>query len=320
MNNYHYRNETIRILEGREEALVADKEVLQGRLDDLIERLKEARDSKSNLEEGFRQEVRAQTRLSELYQKQTEDAEEKAAKLTEAVTELQSLLKEASDRYGALEDNFEKEKAEHKDELKRRNNAIRALRKELTDANELIQNLKQKGLTEEGIEALSPAAAAASKLIKSGMTLTQVYSQLVTCQEELLSAEDEKRRLNSYLEQILCDIEQRAPALKKQRDEYERAVATVNQLTKQIEVLQEANADDAEAAMTFKRKLEVSQRDNERLVKQGHDLGQQVAVLLREVEAARFGRTAARLDESGDQPMDADSVITDRYYTIVGYL
>lgn len=312
MNNYHYRNETIRILEGREEALVADKEVLQGRLDDLIERLKEARDSKSNLEEGFRQEVRAQTRLSELYQKQTEDAEEKAAKLTEAVTELQSLLKEASDRYGALEDNFEKEKAEHKDELKRRNNAIRALRKELTDANELIQNLKQKGLTEEGIEALSPAAAAASKLIKSGMTLTQVYSQLVTCQEELLSAEDEKRRLNSYLEQILCDIEQRAPALKKQRDEYERAVATVNQLTKQIEVLQEANADDAEAAMTFKRKLEVSQRDNERLVKQGHDLGQQVAVLLREVEAARFGRTAARLDESGDQPMDADSVITDR--------
>lgn len=63
-----HRNETIRILEGREEALVSDKEVLQGRLDDLIERLKEARDSKSNLEEGFRQEVRAQTRLSELYQ------------------------------------------------------------------------------------------------------------------------------------------------------------------------------------------------------------------------------------------------------------
>jgi hypothetical protein len=49
------------------------------------------------------------------------------------------------------------------------------------------------------------------------MSLTQVYSQLVSCQEELLTAEDEKRRLNTYLEQILCDIEQRAPALKRQR-------------------------------------------------------------------------------------------------------
>jgi nucleoprotein TPR len=64
---------------------------------------------------------------------------------------------------------------------------------------------------------LSPAAAAASKLLKTGMSLTQVYSQLVSCQEELLTAEDEKRRLNTYLEQILCDIEQRAPALKRQR-------------------------------------------------------------------------------------------------------
>lgn len=77
-----HRNETIRILEGREEALIGDKEVLQSRLDDLIERLKEARDSKSNLEEGFRQEVRAQTRLAELYQsKLIIDLDHKKSKL-----------------------------------------------------------------------------------------------------------------------------------------------------------------------------------------------------------------------------------------------
>ena len=51
----------------------------------MIERLKEARDAKSNLEEGFRQEVRAQTRLAELYQKQASDAEEKSQKLTAAI-------------------------------------------------------------------------------------------------------------------------------------------------------------------------------------------------------------------------------------------
>ena len=134
------------------------------------------------LEEGFRQEVRAQTNLAELYKKQAEDADEKSEKLSDTIIKLQGLLKQAGERYGALEDHYEKEKVDHKDELKRRNDAIRALRKELTDANGLIDTLKQRGLTEEGIQALSPAAAAASKLIKSGMSLTQVYSQLVACQ------------------------------------------------------------------------------------------------------------------------------------------
>ena len=83
--------------------------------------------------------------MAELYKKQAEDAEEKSIKLSEAITELQGLLKQAGDRYGSLEDHFEKEKVEHKDELKRRNDAIRALRKELTDANELIGTLKHEG-------------------------------------------------------------------------------------------------------------------------------------------------------------------------------
>lgn len=84
-----HKNESIRILEGRQEALMADKDVLQGRIDDLIERLKEARDSKSSCEEGFRQEVRAKQRLADLYQKQAEDEVEKSEKLVQAVDDLQ---------------------------------------------------------------------------------------------------------------------------------------------------------------------------------------------------------------------------------------
>jgi predicted RNase H-like nuclease (RuvC/YqgF family) len=69
---------------------------------------------------------------------------------TGAITDLQRLLREAGDRYGALEDHFEKEKVEHKEEVKRRNEAIRVLRKELTDANQLIEDLKHKCMTDEG--------------------------------------------------------------------------------------------------------------------------------------------------------------------------
>ena len=59
-------------------------------------------------------------------------------------------------------------------------------------------------------------------------------------------------------------------------DEYERAVATVNQLTQQIEDLKEATRDDSETVDTLKRKLETSLRDNDRMSKQNRDVGTSV--------------------------------------------
>ena len=84
-------------------------------------------------------------------QKQLKNEEEKSIKLSETITELQGLLKQAIDRYGSLEDHFEKEKVEHKDELKRRNDAIRALRKELMDVRDLVKGVL---LVREGLQKL----------------------------------------------------------------------------------------------------------------------------------------------------------------------
>ena len=74
-----------------------------------------------------------------------DESEQKSVDLEKAVAELQGLVKKSEERYGLLEDNIEKEKVEHKEELKRRNEAIRALKKELEDANELVKTLRSKG-------------------------------------------------------------------------------------------------------------------------------------------------------------------------------
>lgn len=50
---------------------------------------------------------------------------------------------------------------------------------------------------------LSPCAASASRLIKSGMTLTQIYSQYATVSEELLLEKEENRKLKLYVTTIL---------------------------------------------------------------------------------------------------------------------
>jgi len=62
---------------------------------------------------------------------------------------------------------------------------------------------KSAGASIETVEAMFPSAAATSKLLKSGMTLTQIYNEYVTATDALQLEKDENKRLNLYLDQIL---------------------------------------------------------------------------------------------------------------------
>lgn len=58
-------------------------------------------------------------------------------------------------------------------------------------------------LTDDEINALSPSAAAASKLIKSRFSLTQIYKDHCTTLEELEVVKAENVRVKKYLEDIV---------------------------------------------------------------------------------------------------------------------
>merc|ERR1712126_313906 len=105
-------------------------------------RLKDARDANTHQEEGYNAEIKAQTDLANCYKNKASDAEEKCVELTEAVESLQKLLKESSEKYGNVENNLDTEKKAKEEEINRRNEAIRVLRKELDDANDLIKTSK----------------------------------------------------------------------------------------------------------------------------------------------------------------------------------
>ncbi len=116
--------------------------------------------------------------------------------------------------------------------------SIFKLEQELKNANELLSIAKRKGatvLSESDIEELSPAAAVASRLLKSGMTLTQIYSEYVNLTEQLQAEKSENGRLKEYISEIIGEIEEKAPLLKRQKHEYEEALNTINNLTNQLE-------------------------------------------------------------------------------------
>lgn len=59
------------------------------------------------------------------------------------------------------------------------------------------------GVSEERVEAMFPTAAVTSKMLKSGMTLTQIYNEYVQATDSLQLEKEENKRLNTYLDQIL---------------------------------------------------------------------------------------------------------------------
>ena len=63
--------------------------------------------------------------------------------------------------------------------------------------------------------ALSPAAAKASALLKSGLSLTQIYSEYVEVSEELVREKEETSRLGNLLEHINQELEEKTPALQQ---------------------------------------------------------------------------------------------------------
>ena len=275
-----FQTEEARSAAKSKELLLEESKQFQARAEDLADKLLEARETERQLEEKFRAELSAQTRLASLYKSHSVEHNTKVDEMQAVVTDLQGMLKEANKKYSSLEEELGGINNKHKAELSAQSETVAALKKELENANKLIKTFKEKGLSEDSIESLSPSAAHASRLLKSGLTVTGIYSQMVGLGEDLQKEKAETARLNLYIQQILEEVESRAPQLRKQREDYERLAASVGGLTENLESAREQVELRRSEAEEAKRRLHVVEREKSRLEQQAADLGKQVSNLL----------------------------------------
>ncbi|NWV77931.1 TPR protein, partial [Dasyornis broadbenti] len=283
------KKEEVSRMEEQVNSLKQSNENLQKHVEELLNKLKEAKEQQASMEERFHNELNAHIKLSNLYKSAADDSEAKSNELTGAVEELHKLLKEAGEANKAAQEHLaevEESKAVMEKELREK---ISKLEKELENANDLLSATKRKGaiLSEEELAAMSPTAAAVAKVVKPGMKLTELYNAYVETQDQLHMEKLENKRINKYLDEIVQEVEAKAPILKRQREEFERsqkAVASLSakleQAMKEIHRLQDS-ADQANKHASF------FERESQRLEVRVKDLSQQICVLLMELEEAR---------------------------------
>uniref|UniRef100_A0A8C2I966 Nucleoprotein TPR n=1 Tax=Cyprinus carpio TaxID=7962 RepID=A0A8C2I966_CYPCA len=284
--NLNNKEDEITCLQDQVTSLKASNENLQRQAEEMITKMREVRQCRSSLKLSAECFVDSKGAAA--------DAEAKSEELSRAVDELHKLLKEAGEAHKALEVKMaELESCKDKEfaELKEK---ISSQEKELDHANELLSDTKHR---EAQVTTMSPTAAAVAKIIKPGMKLTELYAAYVETQEQLQREKLETKRLHKYLDDIVQEMEAKAPILKRQREEYERMQKSVSSLSAKLEqAVVEVHRLQKEADEGNKR-ASVSERDNQRFEVQLADMAQQVRVLLIELEEARGNYVMREEDE-----------------------
>ncbi|KRT85709.1 hypothetical protein AMK59_2854, partial [Oryctes borbonicus] len=265
-------------------------------------------------QEAFQHEMDAQKKLANLYKDMSQEKTELSEKLTQGYQEVKDKLDEAIEKYGELETKHRETCLAHEEILSKKNECITMLKKELDVAQDLIENIKNESFQKE-VEGLSPSAAITSKFIKSGMTMTQIYSEYTSAIEQLASSKEEVGRLQVYINSIMQEIEEKSPYLAKQREDYERALDTIAELTKQNDDLINDMHTLRDTASEAKRSEGIVTRENSRIKKELQDLGRQVCHLLREVEQSRAGSSSTSTDQDLSDSTSSADIITKRLVT-----
>lgn len=295
----------------------SSNENLQKQVEDLMNKLKEAKEQQSSLEDKFHSELKANVKLCNLYKSAADDSEAKGAELSRAVEELHKLLKESGDANKTIQDQLsEMEAAKHQSEKDLREQ-IGKLERELENANDLLCSTKRKGvlLSEEELTAMSPTAAAVAKVVRPGMKLTELYNAYMEAQDQLLIERQENKRITKYLDEIVKEVESKAPILKRQREDYERMQKTVASLSAKLEqAMKEIQRMQNETDKANKL-ASVAERENQRLELQVKDLSQQIRVLLMELEESRGNHVQREEDVSSANISSSSEVITQHLVT-----
>ncbi|NXQ91335.1 TPR protein, partial [Nyctibius grandis] len=272
--NLENKKEEVSRMEEQVNSLKQSNENLQKHVEELLNKLKEAKEQQASMEERFHNELNAHIKLSNLY---------KVSLLTFKLLVCLILANKATQEHLA---EVEESKAVMEKELREK---ISKLEKELENANDLLSATKRKGaiLSEEELAAMSPTAAAVAKVVKPGMKLTELYNAYVETQDQLLLEKLENKRINKYLDEIVQEVEAKAPILKRQREEFERSQKAVASLSAKLEQAMKEIQRLLEDTDKANKHASVLARENQRLEIQVKDLSQQIRVLLMELEEAR---------------------------------
>lgn len=306
--------QSLTTLQSKSQALQASFDENARRLSQSISEKQELLTRLASQEESFRKEFETKDRLTGLLEKRAEDSNRRVQQVEGAWEEV---LQECREREEEL-----------KAELERSEQKIQQLGMEKQDLQTALDRLAQSvgidadssidqvsapatpssksflssfGLSRNAGLAMSPTAAMAASLQRSGKSFTEVYTALAKAEEALRREKLESSRLASVLDSVMAELHERAPALQAQREETERLAAALEELSSDFARACESRDIAERGQKQTVSESEALKRENSLLNQQLVDLGRQVRNLAREIIVRDDPSAASRLDDDDSE-------------------
>jgi nucleoprotein TPR len=271
------------------------------KVDHYMTKLREAEAALVEKQSSFTAEIEGLKRLSELYKRYFEDATAKITELEQHdsvmrethTNVLNALREKCAQQLSEVETTAEKERAEHSTRVKDLEDQLRAAQSQVSarSAVPLVENAN----------SASPATSAMAIENFDGIGITEMYDRVVQTEKELFAERSKRREVELYMQQILKDIESKAPIIASQRRDYHRVVESHTALTRRLDQVVIENAELKQTVKTFTQRVTQAEETALVVVEHNADLGRQVQHLLKRSLGVEGG-SAARIEMDTDTP------------------
>ncbi|KAI1306753.1 hypothetical protein EDD11_004679 [Mortierella claussenii] len=271
----------------------------QDKLEETLEKNKELQDQNVVQEEQFRVEMETQRRLGELWERAAIDTKDRIADLELTLEDMQKTLSIKDAEYQETISEITEEKLQLQIKLEQSTTQVTQLKQEQKRADELlnkaglIDTSGTSGFDIGRMGVLSPTAAAAARLQKTGMSLTQVYTRYMELQAEHAQLKTENARLQESMDSIVQELSDGAPLIREQQLEYQRLEQHAKELSAQLEASSTEKEQIAFGAREALAQLDGVVKERDMLHKENQDLDRQVQNLLWRLKAPNAPQSLA---------------------------
>lgn len=289
---------------------------MEGRLTEALTKVATLTSELADSEASFRAEIASYSRLTEVLESREE--------------ETQRRLEEVEREWTAAKEDMDRVRSTHEEALAKERHRGDVLEERVREMRDFADRLAAQGtpggaltIGEDdvfGSVAGSPlprspsASALALKLQKTGgKSYTEIYSSYIQMQEALNLERAESKRLSECLNEILAEIQDRAPLLREQRAEYERTLVENSELATALSKALEEKDDHIRSVDTLRMQLEEKTREVTIYTQQLEDTSRQVRVLARRVAVLEDPTIVDRSEEQTPGNTNGDLETADDY-------
>jgi nucleoprotein TPR len=300
-------------LESARTALEVQVRVLEKRVQELQDKVQEGEHAGLLAQQQFKNEMLSQKKLSALYQGQAEQLGTVNAELEALLHEMERNAHKMAADHASLQQEREEDQLAHQERMEAKDAEIARLAGQL----DLINAQVEQSGAEMALGILSPSAAAASKLMRSGKSYTEMYSEYTHLQASLMQEKRETAHLSASLNELYAELHERGPAVQQLQAERDSSMQQMDQLTHKVERLREQEFTYQRSLKEATLRIGQLEMENRLSVQEAKDLGQQVQHLACALEYAQSHPDATDFGEgqagtAGTSDGTADSIISGR--------